>query len=1374
MRGDFSRRDDVQKKKYSGVLHQQGRVLLDSDWNDQVAIQDYWKEILSRDVIGEHVVAVPASQKDAFKILKAERQGNDVKVQLAAGRAWVDGLLLHNEDGAKERLVPLVPGAANSPREALLLRAWQQEVSAFQDEDLLLEKALGGPDTTERIENAYALYRWPAESKTCEELREEMAEFFLDQGAQKIQLNVQFQKTTETDLDGADCPAVQAGGYRGLEHSLYRIEMVEVTKTLTAEEEKLKPFFKWSHMNGGLVGAGSFKDEGNNLTRFIPTKNIEAFRRSGFSALDHCYLETYSRDPVTGLWAADFGATVNFDGDTLLVDKVYVGAVPSEDPKNPATRFFRLWSGLRSAQDFKTGFVELRDGIELQFSNLANGRFLTGDYWTFEVRANSPDPKPFNFGDTPSAPHGPVYHTACLGVVDWAVPAGKDPVHDCRKVFDPLVDLDQGCCLEVSPEEDLAAAVKQIADAGGGCLCLLPGKHLVRETLDLSSTRGVVFKGLGPVCELVVPEEAALDSVFLLKETTETTFQGFSLILEKTSVKSVWEAPSALKLTIKDTQVVCFNKGKKDPLKDTVILKGRILNGLELISNIWLAWKCLSVAVLSDARVEKNWFLFGDVGIFAVGALALQIHHNRFLVVEAERELNTPLAAGFHSKDPLRVRGLLASVLHTLGRWKGSDGEGGLQMKVLSAALQITAGAQVDLQRNLLSAARGFQAIVLADSCVDHNQIVASLSGMQIQFYGAGLRFRENILMGAQKKLLNVGFYFGGRVQGVELTANSVQSAREGILFEVARPESLMMRALATAREFEVIDENATEANLKDLRRKILEEGQRELTEAAELMQNEFKRQGLDDKTFGVDLGQYAGLLGNLLSLPSENFPLEDLTLQANHLHTTWNGIEISGKRDVTSYLLSDNLVSGCEGVAIYLPGEGLDLQEEIAKRRDARKSVVANKVLCKGLALWSQHNEIRIESNDFRVQASNVNVMSWFKSIFEPTAAWSAIESQLEDPSGEGLQTPVLFKTLTETLEKTAQEKDLSAIVGGKNSAWSVYLDLLKGKDHDEVLQSGKRLVSTKVLLLMIAALRGFAVSVWGISSTVRMNKIDVEALSLPGGLIVGSLSGEISENDISAQSLGVMLSEDPGVIAKVPKEKEAKIIYSPIQIAGNRVSVEAALSQNGESARFSLLIPRILRGDLSITGNHFVGDVHIGANLDFEIDKNALMAMDLEGVKKNVSAAANKVPAQKRPVFGNALFMAKPREKGPDRGARLPHPKILFANNQTLNGAVSILPFSFRMKSVSGKREYAKPQIELVTSEQNQMPMVSFTGNQLDAGRKTSFVFGYQVVISGNQSLIETTPGAEEYSLIGMAWKNEYLYAKGNMPEALEAQHV
>jgi len=58
MRGDFSRLPFDPARHYDAVLQQQGRVTLDADWNEQVAIQRHRREGTARDAIGAHGVPV--------------------------------------------------------------------------------------------------------------------------------------------------------------------------------------------------------------------------------------------------------------------------------------------------------------------------------------------------------------------------------------------------------------------------------------------------------------------------------------------------------------------------------------------------------------------------------------------------------------------------------------------------------------------------------------------------------------------------------------------------------------------------------------------------------------------------------------------------------------------------------------------------------------------------------------------------------------------------------------------------------------------------------------------------------------------------------------------------------------------------------------------------------------------------------------------------------------------------------------------------------------------------------------------------------------------------------------------------------------------
>src|SRR5215470_17775122 len=103
MSGDFSRQTFDPSKHYSGVLMQQGRVQLDADWNEQVAIQQHRTAAEATDVIG--ACGVPKAN-NGFKI-DITPDGQDLTI--AAGRMYVDGLLCELE--ATPIPITFVPGS---------------------------------------------------------------------------------------------------------------------------------------------------------------------------------------------------------------------------------------------------------------------------------------------------------------------------------------------------------------------------------------------------------------------------------------------------------------------------------------------------------------------------------------------------------------------------------------------------------------------------------------------------------------------------------------------------------------------------------------------------------------------------------------------------------------------------------------------------------------------------------------------------------------------------------------------------------------------------------------------------------------------------------------------------------------------------------------------------------------------------------------------------------------------------------------------------------------------------------------------------------------------------------------------------------------
>src|SRR5438034_4276461 len=169
MIGDFSGRYLEQDLNESGVLYQQGRVFLDQDGNAQTRFVNRWQDTAGQDVIGAGLLAVPAHDPNAFGVQAAQVVGTDVQITLDAGHAWADGLLVYQKGPGPvirtasymgppfEDPVPTVAPIGAGVRDAVLLEVWREPLNAFQVPAELLEPALGGPDTTERVYTAMDL-----------------------------------------------------------------------------------------------------------------------------------------------------------------------------------------------------------------------------------------------------------------------------------------------------------------------------------------------------------------------------------------------------------------------------------------------------------------------------------------------------------------------------------------------------------------------------------------------------------------------------------------------------------------------------------------------------------------------------------------------------------------------------------------------------------------------------------------------------------------------------------------------------------------------------------------------------------------------------------------------------------------------------------------------------------------------------------------------------------------------------------------------------------------------------------------------------------------------------------------------------------------
>ena len=508
MIGDFSRVQFRPGDNFNGILPQQGKVLLDSDGIAATLIENDWRQTAARDIVG-NLAGVPAAAPDSFSISAATLTAGAVSLTVGTGRIWADGLLVRlGEPGSTVTRTatwiepPIVPtegdatNVADGVTDAVILEVWQNALNAFQVPGVLLEPALGGPDTAERLQTSFA-FRLARLSPgaTCASLA------FDESGRGHLTASL-----VPPVVTAGDCPVEGAGGYSGFEHQLYRIQVADTTAAASQ--------FKWSRVNGGLVGRGAFDPVTQKITITSNLAAINGVNQSSF------YLEIEQYDDAAGYWKVASGAQAALSAGVLQCT-----AAPAFGtyPAAAGTVFFRLWDGLSPVSAFPLSATpaQLENGILLQFDADAPGKYLPGDYWMFPVRAQG-IPNPTTLIDA-KPPEGIRYHRVPLAEITWSGAGGSFTAGDieyCRTIVPPL-SRKQGCCTchvgdgvtSFGDFTHIQAAVDSLPPEGGE-ICLLPG--LFRERVHIYECRDIVVHGCGwqtrVASPLTAPPAAPSDS----------------------------------------------------------------------------------------------------------------------------------------------------------------------------------------------------------------------------------------------------------------------------------------------------------------------------------------------------------------------------------------------------------------------------------------------------------------------------------------------------------------------------------------------------------------------------------------------------------------------------------------------------------------------------------------------------------------------------------------------------------------------------------------------------------------------------------------------------------------------------------------------
>lgn len=553
MSGDYSRKTFDPKRDFSGVLMQQGRVQLDADWNELVAIVSRRLRAETIDIIGRGTV--PKETPDGFKI---EMAGGALTI--GRGRIYVDGLLAENHGReplefdpvlAEQRgtlavpvdeqpYFPNVASVAPAPREGgpylVYLDVWQREVTHLENPDLM-EKAVG-VDTTTRLQTVWQVRvlgnvggnagcdtpdaqvpGWPEIIRPSDGR--------LSTGA--------VGGASETD----PCLIPPTGGYRGLENRLYRVEIHDGGISGKAT-------FKWSRDNASIATSVTAIPALDKLTvaRIGRDANLR-FKVGDWMEITDDWLE-FAQQPGLIRQIKDVDEATQI---LTLTSALSAGTFPTDGQGNTDlqrhTRIKR-WDQQGKVTDAKgkllvdldatgsTGLIPvpasgtsivLEDGAQITFDTPADGTYRVGDFWNFAARTVDASVEKLD----QSPPRGIHHHFCRLAMVTF-----PNTVIDCRHLWPPDFG-DAGCecsvCVTAESHNQGTLTIQQAIDQVktiGGTVCLGVGIYSLREKpLTIMGAKSLCVRGQGSQTILTY---VGSGPAILIESSTDVTMEKLALL----------------------------------------------------------------------------------------------------------------------------------------------------------------------------------------------------------------------------------------------------------------------------------------------------------------------------------------------------------------------------------------------------------------------------------------------------------------------------------------------------------------------------------------------------------------------------------------------------------------------------------------------------------------------------------------------------------------------------------------------------------------------------------------------------------------------------------------------------------------------------
>ena len=630
MTADFSRIRMNPLAALAGVELQQGRVLLDADFNEQVAVVDRRLRALASDVLGRATVSQTTT--DAFHLTPA-----GAGFTIGRGRMYVDGLLAENFGRAlaAERIFdPLLsetvysqdPSYAEQPwlqpapalptggRHLVYLDVWERELTAVELPSLV-EPALG-VDASTRRQTVWQVRVLADEAPATVDCSS--PDTAIPGWAALIAPSTGRLTTGTFDVSAVPdpCELPPTGGYTGLENQLYRVEVHD------AGAPGAGATFKWSRDNASVA---------TRVATVVSATELE--------------LDSLGRDEVlrfaVGHWIEitdDRREFARAPGEMRKIAEIdeasrrvrFTPALPAD--MLPATlpdstqaealnlrvrRWDQAGEIVRTAangtvvvvQDLdapgSTGVIAipaagttllLENGVTVSFSSVGAKGFRSGDAWVFAARTADASVEPL----AEAAPRAIHHHYARLGF--WDLAAGT--ISDCRGKWPPAGGDDCSCTACVTEESHangsftIQDAVDQVRAAGGGTVCIGIGSFALEQPVQVIDAVSLRIQGQGAGSVVIAPATA-----FDIRGAIAMALDQLTIVCVDDSSAVV--VSSALGLALTRLVVACVGSGETPGA--AIALAGAVL-AARIEGNLLLA--PLGVRALEPRAKGSAEFLF--------------------------------------------------------------------------------------------------------------------------------------------------------------------------------------------------------------------------------------------------------------------------------------------------------------------------------------------------------------------------------------------------------------------------------------------------------------------------------------------------------------------------------------------------------------------------------------------------------------------------------------------------------------------------------------------------------------------------------------------------------------------------------------------